>query len=283
MNSINDALLNIAPPPELESYRGMQNLRTLMVEPSIPQQKAITQQFEGEGVFDIAIVDSGEECLAAMDLSTPDLVVSAMYLPDMTGVDLIHAMRERDDYEYIPFLLISSESNIERLEPVRQAGVVGILPKPFELRDLQRALCAAYDLRFSDHLRQSSKIDFGSLDVLLVDDSLLSRNHLRRVVENLGICRIDEAENGVKATELLGEKSYDLLLTDYHMPEMDGRELLEFVRKDSKQKALPALIVTSEQSMENLAWLDDFDHSAFCDKPFEPREIGNFIERLLQH
>ncbi len=281
MASINNVAFDNEPPMTLEAYRGMQNLKTLMVEPSIPQQKIIRNQFEDQGIFNITIVDSGEAGLATMEKEYPDLIVSAMYLPDMTGVELIHEIRALTEFEYIPFLLISSETDIQRLEPIRQAGVIGILPKPFELDDLRRALCAAYDLRFSSLLNESSDIDFENLDVLLADDSTLSRNHLRRVLENLGIQHIDEAENGVQAVELLESKTYNLLLTDYIMPEMDGRELIEFVRDKSDQRSIPALMITSEQNKKKLAELEQCGPSAICDKPFEPRTICNLIEQLL--
>lgn len=196
MIPVNDVKPTDAPTRPEEMYRGMNNLDTLMVEPSVPQQKLIREQFEGQGIFNINIVECGEAALEYITTSPPDLVVSTMYLPDMTGVDLLHALRTRDDFEYIPFLLISSETNAQWLEPIRQAGVVGVLPKPFASDDLHRALCAAYDLRVCSHLRESSGIDLHHVEVLLVDDSLMSRNHIRRVIENLGIVNIHEAENG---------------------------------------------------------------------------------------
>jgi two-component system chemotaxis response regulator CheY len=279
MASIHNQILDDEPP--LEAYRGMLNLRVLLAEPSIPQQKIIRSQFENQGIFNITIVDSGEALLTTMIQEQPDLVVSAMYLPDMTGEQLIHEIRASVQFEYVPFLLISSETDTQLLEPIRQAGVIGILPKPFELHDLRRALCAAYDLRFSTQLSESSTIDFENLEVLLVDDSVLSRNHLRRILENLGVQHIDEAENGLHATEFLEYKTYDLLLTDYIMPEMDGRELIRFVREKSDQRSIPALIITSEQNKKKLTELENCGSSAVCDKPFEPRVICDLIEQLL--
>ena len=95
MASINNIILDDEPP--LEEYRGMLNLRVLMVEPSVPQQKIIRAQFEDQGIFNITIVDTGEAVLATMIQEQPDLVVSAMYLPDMTGVELIHEIRTRKE------------------------------------------------------------------------------------------------------------------------------------------------------------------------------------------
>lgn len=281
MVSINDTQDNDTAAPMPEVHRSMHNLHTLMVEPSIPQQKLIREQFERQGIIDITTVDSGTTALASMAEILPDLVVSAMYLPDMSGVDLIHAMRVRDDFEYTPFLLISSETNHQHLEPIRQAGVVGILPKPFEVDDLRRALYAAYDLCAAAHLRESFGIDFHKLQVLLVDDSVMSRNYIRRVIENFGVVHIDDAENGRQAMQLLAANHYDLLLTDYNMPEMDGQALLAFVRQESNQPNIPALMITSEQRAERLAALAQGGLVTICNKPFEPRVIGNLIQQVL--
>ena len=278
---INNNALQEQPEIDLEAYDGMRHMRTLMIEPSLPQQKIIRQEFEEQGVFDIQIVDSGGEALGILETEDIDLIVSAMYLPDMTGYQLIHTMREHEDYQYIPFLLISSEDDPAWLEPMRQAGVVGILPKPFAIDALQRALCAAYDLHFSARLRESSSVNYDELDVLLVDDSLFSRNHIRRVIGNLGVTRIDLAEDGKQALKLMDGKQYDVLITDYHMPEMDGKALIEHVREQGQQQDIPALMITSELDEDVLEDLRQCGASAVCNKPFEPRIISDVIQHML--
>ena len=260
--------------------RNMSQLQTLLVEPSLPQQKAICQFLEGEGVFDISKAQSGEECFIEMDAFLPDLIISSMYLPDMTGAELVQTMRNNEHYEHIPFLLVSSETNVSQLEPIRQAGVVGILAKPFDSEDLQNALCSAYDMRFLDNLLDGSTIDYNNLDVLVADDSALSRKHLGRVLNKFGIKNLDFAEDGRQAADLINERNYDVLISDYHMPEMDGEARLRYVREESRQKALPALVITSEQNQDSLLWADTYG-AKVCDKPFAPRCIGRIISELL--
>ena len=54
-----------------------------------------------------------------------------------------------------------------------------------------------------------------------------------RVLENLGIRNFTEAENGKQAVGLIQQHYFDLVVTDYNMPEMDGRELTEYIRTQS--------------------------------------------------
>jgi len=117
--------------------------------------------------------------------------------------------------------------------------------------------------------------------VLIVDDSLASRNHLRRLLEELGIERITEAADGSQAVALLADTMFDLVITDYNMPGMDGRELTEYIRTQSWQAEVPVLMVTSEQNMGRLAAVERAGVSAICDKPFEPRVVQRLIEAAL--
>jgi two-component system chemotaxis response regulator CheY len=108
--------------------------------------------------------------------------------------------------------------------------------------------------------------------VLHVDDSLASRRHLRRPLEELGTgasLRRSMVASGRAAADTL----VDLVITDYNMPEMDGRELTEYIRTQSWQNSVPLLMVTSEQNMGRLAAVEGAGVSAICDKPFEAGRI----------
>jgi len=120
-----------------------------------------------------------------------------------------------------------------------------------------------------------------ALRVLVVDDSLASRRHLHRLLTELGIERITEAADGKEAVALLEQAMVDLVITDYNMPEMDGRELTEYIRTQSWQAEVPILMVTSEQNMGRLAAVERAGVSAICDKPFEAGNIRRLISDAL--
>ena len=117
--------------------------------------------------------------------------------------------------------------------------------------------------------------------MLVVDDSLASRRHLHRLLTELGIERITEAADGKEAVALLEQAMVDLVITDYNMPEMDGRELTEYIRTQSWQAEVPILMVTSEQNMGRLAAVERAGVSAICDKPFEAGNIRRLISDAL--
>jgi len=115
-------------------------LSILLVEPSSVQLKIIMRELRQAGVNKIDGVHDGAQAIVAMQKYPPDLVISAMYLPDMTATELLSSIRRLDNLENTHFMLISSESNIEALEPLRQSGVVAILPKPFDHANLQSGI-----------------------------------------------------------------------------------------------------------------------------------------------
>ena len=256
------------------------DLSVLLVEPSHMQATVVGRMLENQGVRKTQVAETAAQALALLGSGEWDVVISSLYLPDMAGTELVAAMREDAGLETIPFILISSETRPQVLEPVRQSGACSIVAKPFTEQQLSRALYAA-----ADYLSPPGDVDVSEIEnlrVLVVDDSLASRRHLRRLLEELGIERITEAVNGKEAVAALQDTMVDLVITDYNMPEMDGRELTEYIRTQSWQNTVPVLMVTSEQNMGRLAAVECAGVSAICDKPFEAGSIRRLISDALQ-
>jgi len=258
----------------------LEQLVVVLVEPSSTQSHIIREYLTISAIQHLECVESGRVALQAIENYKPDLVISAMYLPDMTGVELIEAMRSSAGLRDIAFILVSSETNIHYLDPVRQAGAVAILPKPFEYEQLKQALVTTLDFIEPEQL-ELDKYNPQELSVLVVDDSRFSRQHILKTLNNLGIVRITQAENGKAAMPLLEANNYDLILTDYNMPEMDGKELIAFIRSKEKYAQTPVMMVTSETDMGRLAAVDQIGVSAIVDKPFESNLIKSLIQKIM--
>lgn len=258
----------------------LEQLAVVLVEPSSTQRHIIGEFLTVSAIQHLDCVESGGEALQTMGKNKPDLVISAMHLPDMTGVELIETMRSREDLREIAFILISSETDIRYLDPVRQAGAVAILPKPFEYEQLKKALATTLDFIEPEQL-ELEKYKPEELAVLIVDDSRFSRQHIQKTLRDVGINKITEAENGREAMPLLEQNNYDLILSDYNMPVMDGKELLAFIRSHEKYADTPVLMVTSETDMGRLAAVDQIGVSAIIGKPFESGLIKKLIQKIM--
>jgi two-component system chemotaxis response regulator CheY len=256
------------------------DLSILLVEPSATQRKIIVRHLGQEKITDITQASNITEAINSLNDYVPDLVISALHFNDGTGVELIEAIKSNEQWQQVPFMLISSEYRKTQLEVFKQAGVVAILPKPFTCDHLGKAINATIDWLSPEDL-DLSYFDVNQVRVLLVDDSRLARNHIQRVLGNLGVHNIVEAENGQQAIDRLSETDFDLVVTDYNMPEINGRELTEFIRQQSKQSHIPVLMVTSQANETHLSNIEQSGVNALCDKPFEPDMVKQLLYRLL--
>jgi two-component system, chemotaxis family, chemotaxis protein CheY len=255
-------------------------LDVLLVEPSGTQQRIIQDYLSELGAHEPNQVHTAGEALAAMRNRIPDLVISAMHLPDMTGTELIQQMRDDAATLDVAFILISSETSIRYLEPLRQAGVISILPKPFSRNQLRTSLLSTLDFLQPDPLELKQFVP-DELRVLIVDDSFTSRRIMRQMLERMGIEQFSEAENGREAIELIETEFFDLIVTDYNMPEVDGEQLSQFIRNQSTQQSVPVLMVTSETDTGRLAGIAQSGVSAVFDKPITVETLRETIQRVL--
>lgn len=259
---------------------GLSTLHLLLVEPSALQARIIRKECETLGLHQITLATNQKEALALMGRARPDLVLSAFYLPDGTGTALVTAMREQAALAAVPFILVSSETSPQALDPVRQSGACAIVPKPFSGTQLYQAIDTVLDFGATGH-EIDTELDLEELRVLLVDDSRHARRCMRRVLEGLGLKHFVEAENGQAAVALMSDTLVDLIVTDYNMPEMDGKAFVEYVRNRSWQGSVPILMVTSETDESRLAAVEEAGVSGICDKPFEPAVVRRILSRML--
>lgn len=262
------------------SLLSLKQLEILLVEPSSTQRRIIEDYLVHLGAGKPRWTDSAREALEVMRRHPPDLVISAMHLPDMTGTELVQQMRTDDTLMDTAFMLVSSETGIRYLEPLRQAGVIAILPKPFSIEQLSKSLLATLDYLQPDPL-QLKQFAPDELRVLIVDDSFTSRRIVRQMLERLGVENFVEAENGQQAIDMIERNFFDLIVTDYNMPEMDGEQLSQFIRNQSAQQSVPVLMVTSETDQSRLAGIARSGVSAVFDKPFTIDTLRSTIERIL--
>lgn len=111
--------------------------------------------------------------------------------------------------------------------------------------------------------------------ILIADDERALRLLLMRAL-NKSDYEIDVVENGIKAISRMESRPYDLVISDYMMPEMDGLELTKRIR--SKYGSTPILIVTANGPVSDLL---KSGATACILKPFSVPEIKNMVRILL--
>lgn len=120
-----------------------------------------------------------------------------------------------------------------------------------------------------------------TLKLLVVDDFSSMRRMLRSLLRELGYADAEEAEDGVAALEKLHAGHFDLVITDWSMPNMTGIELLREIRRDSALRHLPVLMVTAEALPENIAEARNAGASGYICKPFTADMLHTALVQIL--
>ncbi len=122
-----------------------------------------------------------------------------------------------------------------------------------------------------------------SFNVLIVDDSNAMRSVVRKVIQLSGF-RMDncyEAGNGKQALEVLSSEWVDVILSDIHMPEMDGFELLKEVHQHDVFKNIPVIMISTEGSLERVNEAYTLGAKGFIKKPFLPEELKRILHEVI--
>lgn len=255
---------------------GLSDLDVVIADPSSIMQRMLAQRVTSAGVRSIRRVASIASAMSEMVRQPPHVALGAFHFDDGTGADLVEAMREEERTRGVPFLCVTSADN-EELDRIRQAGLVAILRKPIDAATLTTALQST----IAELVHAEGAFEFEELRVLVVDDSRFARRHIGRVLEKLGVHDLTFAGDGVEASRILRSESFDLVVTDYNMPHMNGDALVKHVRRESNQRAVPILMVTSESDTARLAEVHRHGVSAVCDKPFGIDEVRALISTIL--
>lgn len=117
--------------------------------------------------------------------------------------------------------------------------------------------------------------------VLVVDDSSTTRALIVSTIEEMDGFETVEAPNGFEALKRIPQQPLDLIVTDINMPDINGLEIVHFVKHHPDYRSIPMIIVSTEGSDEDVKRGLDLGASAYIKKPFEPEQLKSTIRRLI--
>lgn len=120
-------------------------------------------------------------------------------------------------------------------------------------------------------------------NVMIVDDSKSMRHVIKKVlkISGLDLGEIIEAGNGQEALDQLQNHWVDLILSDIHMPVMDGIEFLRHLGTLADLRDVPVVLVTTERNEKRLKEAMALGARGYLSKPFQPEEFRSLVLRLL--
>jgi two-component system chemotaxis response regulator CheY len=118
--------------------------------------------------------------------------------------------------------------------------------------------------------------------ILVVEDSATMRSLLASALEDLGgEVAISEADSGFEALRCLPRDAFDLIVTDINMPDINGLELVSFVKSNDAYRSIPLIIISTEGSERDRAKGLDLGADAYLVKPFDPDRLVEIARELL--
>jgi two-component system chemotaxis response regulator CheY len=128
---------------------------------------------------------------------------------------------------------------------------------------------------------ETSPRDRGTLKVLIADDSSVARANERAVLTDLGFATFAEVADGAQAIAAVARESFDLIVTDYNMPLMDGHALVAYLRQTPATAAIPIVMVTTETDPKVLDPVRRLGVAGICSKQFLRNDVQTIVDRLF--
>ncbi len=121
-----------------------------------------------------------------------------------------------------------------------------------------------------------------SMNVLVVDDFPTMRRIVRSLLKELGFVNVDEAEDGQDALGKLQAGSFQFVISDWNMPNLDGLEMLKQVRADDRLGATPVLMITAEAKKDNIIAAAKAGANGYIVKPFTAATLEEKIAKIFE-
>ena len=120
-----------------------------------------------------------------------------------------------------------------------------------------------------------------NMRILVVDDFQTMRRIINNLLRQLGFTNVMEAADGILALEKLQGEKFDLVISDWNMPNMTGYELLQKVRSDENLKGVPFIMVTAEGKRENVVAAVQAGVNNYIVKPFNAATLKEKMVKVI--
>ncbi len=180
--------------------------------------------------FKAVVSATGSGALPLVRRFSPSMITLDINLPDMDGWRMLDILKRSPETRHIPIHIISVDDPRER---GLQMGAFSVLEKPVDHATLQQALARTEEF-IARHVKE----------LLLVEDDDLQSSEILKMIGN-GDVHVTRVTNGGEALEALKQQQFDCVVLDLVLPDMDGVQLIETIRRDASWR-LPVIIHTAK-------------------------------------
>jgi CheY-like chemotaxis protein len=240
---------------DIGSFGHKETRRVLVVEDNELDSSQISKMLQSDNV-EVTIAPNGRKALEETDIKAYDCIILDYTLPDIAGVDLVTRVSESKS-KLTPVIVYSAKDfNKKELYHLNRSSNAVLLKGVNSLEHLLEETVlhlhinhkelAPEKRRVIEQLRMKDDILTGK-NVLVVDDDVRNLFALTTVFERYNI-NVITAESGREAIQIINDdkQKVDMVLMDIMMPEMDGYETTQKIRREHKNNTLPIIAVTAK-------------------------------------
>ncbi|RKX75758.1 MAG: two-component system response regulator [Spirochaetes bacterium] len=213
---------------------------------------------------------NGREALDMVLENRFDLIITDVDMPEMDGVELCKNIKSFPPLRYIPIIMVSSFDSDKDVSRGFEAGASEYVSKKTVRENLYERVKSV--LKESDFARDKT--------ILVVDDSHSIRLMLREGLSMSGF-GVVTAKNGEEALEILRKVKIDLILSDIHMPVMNGITLCRKVHEDPLINTIPFIVMSTDRDRSLMKKLHSLGSDTYIVKPFNMDSLTILIGKLL--
>lgn len=300
LNLATDYQESLLPPPDEETLPP--GLRILVVDDSTVAREIMRDHLESFSA-QVDTVSNGDAALGLMtealqDNQPYDLLILDFSMAGETGVEVAHRVKAHTAFNHTIMILATSKPTRSDSRLVTEAGIKGYLTKPIRPSELlgvinlllqareegkSLPLVTRYtprELNSGVMTQANERQNFSDRRILVAEDNPVNREVLAAMLAYYGI-EPDIVENGRQAVEFATRTSYDLILMDCQMPEMDGFEATYALRRDPRTKdthivALTAFAMKGDREKCITAGMNDY-----LSKPIHEAELERMLRKWL--
>ncbi len=278
---------------QLKQLDNLTGLHVLVVDDS-ETSRVIMRQYLQRFDFDVVTAASGAEALTCITSAERpfDLVFMDWHMPgddgqSINGMETIRRIRQQLGDEEMPtIVMVSAWERDAVLQEAHDILPDGFITKPVTQSSIVDALLNT----FAEHLSASSAAKpapaafatnaLQGLRLLVVEDNAINQQIAKELLTREG-CLVTLADNGREALDILARETFDIVLMDIQMPEMDGYTATREIRKHKAWNALPVIAMTAHAMAEERQRCLDCGMNDHVSKPIDIRELVQTLSRYL--
>ena len=258
--------------------------RALVVDDSPTSRVALTSRLQAMGLIahSVATAEAALEQLqrSVTDGCPYDVALVDTTMPGMGGLDLGRAVRSNPALGEIRLLLVGSAAS--DVHAVEGAGFIALVPKPVRRSNLQAGLLRALSPPGALPARNAPSPTTPAVAargrLLVVEDNVINQEVAKGMAAKLGFT-CDVAGDGIAALEALEHRGYDAVLMDCHMPNMDGFQTTEEVRRrEAGRRHVPIIAMTAGALREDRERCIEAGMDDYLTKPVKLRQLEAMLD-----